>query len=173
MAVIDLVRRCSASAWRHRWKAVALIWLVAVLGWTGVRMLPDRYVSTARIYADADAVLGMLLRGIAMDNSPAAQVEVLQRTLVSRPNLERLVDRTALSQRVAAGAHREMVDEGGIPDGSGAILAREEVARHDLHPRGLAVADGELLDGVQPLLPGPRGAGRPAHEGREEEVTVT
>ncbi len=60
---------------------MALIWLVALLGWTGVRMLPDRYVSTARIYADADAVLGMLLRGIAMDNSPAAQVEVLQRTL--------------------------------------------------------------------------------------------
>src|ERR1700752_3416979 len=71
-------------------------------------MLPDRYISTARIYADADAVLGMLLRGIAMDNSPAAQVEVLQRTLVSRPNLERMVDRSALSQRVADGADREM-----------------------------------------------------------------
>ncbi len=84
-----------------------LIWLVALLGWTGVRMLPDRYVSTARIYADADAVLGMLLRGIAIDNSPAAQVEVLQRTLVSRPNLERVVDRSALSQRLAAGADRE------------------------------------------------------------------
>jgi polysaccharide chain length determinant protein (PEP-CTERM system associated) len=72
-----------------------------------VRLLPDRYVSTARIYADADAVLGMLLRGIAMDNSPAAQVEVLQRTLVSRPNLERLVDRSALSQRITDGADRE------------------------------------------------------------------
>jgi polysaccharide chain length determinant protein (PEP-CTERM system associated) len=105
--VIDLVRRYSAAAWRHRWKAVALVWLVALAGWSGVRMLPDRYVSTARIYADADAVLGMLLRGIAMDNSPAAQVEVLQRTLVSRPNLERLVARSALSQRVAAGADRE------------------------------------------------------------------
>ena len=88
---------------------MVLIWLVALLGWTGVRMLPDRYVSTARIYADADAVLGMLLRGIAMDHSPAAQVEVLQRTLVSRPNLERLVDRTELSQRVAAGADREKI----------------------------------------------------------------
>ena len=55
MSAIDLVRRYSASAWRYRWKAVALIWLVALLGWTGVYMLPDRYVSTARIYADADA----------------------------------------------------------------------------------------------------------------------
>jgi polysaccharide chain length determinant protein (PEP-CTERM system associated) len=108
VAIIDLARRYSASAWRHRWKAVALIWLVALLGWTGVRMLPDRYVSTARIYADADAVLGNMLRGIALDSRPDAQVEVLQRTLVSRPNLERLVDRSALSQRIAAGADREM-----------------------------------------------------------------
>ncbi len=107
MAAVDLVRRYSAAAWRHRWKAVALIWLVALLGWTGVRMLPDRYISTARVYADADAVLGVMLRGIALDSLPAAQVEVLQRTLVSRPNLERLVDRTALSQRVAAGDDRE------------------------------------------------------------------
>lgn len=109
MAAIDLVRRYSASAWAHRWKAVALVWVVALLGWTGVRLLPDRYVSTARIYADADAVLGLLLRGIAIDNSPAAQVEVLQRTLVSRPNLERLVDRTPLAQRVAAGTDREKI----------------------------------------------------------------
>jgi polysaccharide chain length determinant protein (PEP-CTERM system associated) len=107
VTAIDLVRRYAASAWRHRWKAVAVIWVVALLGWTAVRLLPDRYVSTARIYADADAVLGMLLRGIAMDNSPAAQVEVLQRTLVSRPNLERMVDRSSLAQRIAAGADRE------------------------------------------------------------------
>jgi polysaccharide chain length determinant protein (PEP-CTERM system associated) len=109
VAAIDLVRRYSAAAWRHRWKAVVAIWVVALLGWTGVRMLPDRYISTARIYADADAVLGMLLRGIAMDNSPAAQVEVLQRTLVSRPNLERIVDRSALSKRAAVSADREKI----------------------------------------------------------------
>ena len=109
MTVIDLARRYAASAWRHRWKAVALIWVVAVIGWTAVRLLPDRYVSTARVYADADAVLGMLLRGIAMDNSPAAQVEVLQRTLVSRPNLERIVDRSELSQRIGSGADREKI----------------------------------------------------------------
>jgi len=109
VTAIDLVRRYAAAAWRHRWKAMVLVWAVALVGWTGVRLLPDRYVSTARIYADADAVLGMLLRGIAMDNSPAAQVEVLQRTLISRPNLERMVDRSALSERIAAGADREKV----------------------------------------------------------------
>ena len=109
MAAIDLVRRYSASAWRHRWRAVLVIWLVALAGWAGLRLLPDRYTSTARIYADADAVLGMLLRGIAIDNSPAAQVDVLQRTLVSRPNLERVIDRTALSQRISAGEDRERI----------------------------------------------------------------
>lgn len=106
MTAADHIRRYAASAWRHRWKAVALTWLVALLGWTVVNLLPSRYVSTARVYADADAVLGMLLRGIAIDNSPAAQVEVLQRTLVSRPNLERVVDRAGLSHRTGAGRER-------------------------------------------------------------------
>ena len=52
--------------------ASLLVWLVALAGWSGVRMLPDRYVSTARIYADADAVLGMLLRSrMMLENSPS------------------------------------------------------------------------------------------------------
>lgn len=109
MHIRDIVRRYGAAGWRHRWKAVTVIWLVALIGWTGVRMLPDRYMSTARIYADADAVLGMLLRGIAMDNSPAGQVDILQRTLLSRPNLERLVDRTQLANRIAEGKDRETI----------------------------------------------------------------
>ncbi|MBR0670164.1 hypothetical protein GXW76_03170 [Roseomonas soli] len=98
-----------AAGWRHRWKAMAAIWLVALLGWSGVRMLPNQYLSTARIYADADAILGLLLRGIAIDSSPAAQVEMLQRTLLSRPNLERLIDRSDLSRRVAEGVDREQM----------------------------------------------------------------
>lgn len=112
MHLQDLVRRYGAAGWRHRWKAVAVIWLVALVGWTGVRMLPDRYMSTARIYADADALLGMLLRGIAIDNSPAGQVDILQRTLLSRPNLERVIDRTQLADRVAHGEDRESLIRG-------------------------------------------------------------
>ena len=109
MQALDLVRRWLASGWRYRWHALVVVWLVALVGWTGIRMLPDRYTSTARIYADADAVLGALLRGIAIDNSPASQVDILQRTLLSRPNLDRLVNRSQLANRVAGGEDREAI----------------------------------------------------------------
>jgi polysaccharide chain length determinant protein (PEP-CTERM system associated) len=93
-------RRFLAAGARHRWRALALAWLVCVLGWGIVFSLPPQYVSSARIYADADAILGLLLRGIAIDSSPAGQVETLQRTLLSNPNLEKIVARTDLAAQV-------------------------------------------------------------------------
>jgi polysaccharide chain length determinant protein (PEP-CTERM system associated) len=69
--------------------------------------LPDQYRASVRIYADADAILGQLLRGIAVDSAPANQVELLQRTLLSRPNLERIAGRTGLDLRATSATSRD------------------------------------------------------------------
>jgi polysaccharide chain length determinant protein (PEP-CTERM system associated) len=86
---------------------LALAWLVCLGGWIGVSLIPDRYQSSTRIYADADVVLSQLLNGIAIDSAPASQVELLQRTLLSRPNLARIIARTDLDMRVTSTASRE------------------------------------------------------------------
>jgi polysaccharide chain length determinant protein (PEP-CTERM system associated) len=104
-----LIRRNATAAWRHRWKALALTWFVCLAGWVAVAMLPNQYSSTARMYADADAILGTLLRGIAVDSTPASQVDVLQRTLLSRPNIERVVARTDLDMRITSVQSREQL----------------------------------------------------------------
>ncbi|MFH5925471.1 XrtA system polysaccharide chain length determinant [Roseomonas xinghualingensis] len=111
MQIVALVRRHAAAAWRFRWKALAVAWLVCLLGWVGVHAIPDRYQVRARVYADADAVLGVLLRGIALDSSPAGQVELLQRTLLSRPNLEMVFNKSNLSDRMIGEATRESLLE--------------------------------------------------------------
>jgi polysaccharide chain length determinant protein (PEP-CTERM system associated) len=100
MQLLTLVRRYGSAGWQHRWKALLLSWAICITGWAFVSSIPDSYQSSSRIYADADAVLGQVLRGIALDSSPANQVELLQRTLLSRPNLERVVARTDLDLRV-------------------------------------------------------------------------
>jgi polysaccharide chain length determinant protein (PEP-CTERM system associated) len=105
--ILGQIRRYAAAGWRKRWWALAATWLVCLVGWGVVYALPNQYQSRARIFADADAVLGSLLRGIALDSSPASQVETLQRTLLSRPNLELIVDRTRLRERIDSGAERE------------------------------------------------------------------
>jgi polysaccharide chain length determinant protein (PEP-CTERM system associated) len=107
MDVTLLLRRYASAAWRHRWKALILSWFICLAGWAAVFTLPNQYTSTARMYADADAILGTLLRGIAVEGTPASQVDVLQRTLLSRPNIERVVARTDLDMRITSPQSRE------------------------------------------------------------------
>ena len=107
MQITALVQRYGSAAWRHRWKALAVAWLVCIAGWVGVSLIPDRYQSSVRLYADADLVLSQLLRGITIESSAVSQVALLQRTLVSRPNLERVIARTDLDMRVTSVAARE------------------------------------------------------------------
>ncbi|MCO6419884.1 hypothetical protein JYK14_27535 [Siccirubricoccus sp. KC 17139] len=107
MQFLTQLRRYGKSGWRHRWKAMLLAWTICALGWAVVSAIPDQYRATARLYADADMILGQLLRGIAVDNAPANQVDILQRTLLSQPNLERVIARTDLDLRVNSVAERE------------------------------------------------------------------
>ena len=59
-------------------------------------MVPTKYESSARVYLNADPLLTPLLRGLAADTDPTRQLDFMQRTLLSRPNLEQLVRLTDL-----------------------------------------------------------------------------
>lgn len=107
-----LARRYAAAGWRHRWKALLLAWLICLPGWVAVYSLPSQYQANARIYADPEALLGTLLRGLAADSTQASQIDMLQRTLLSRPNLERVIARTDLDLRVHDVASRDALIEG-------------------------------------------------------------
>ena len=101
------LRRHLAASMRHRWVALLVAWLVCGAGWFGVQLLPTRYESSARLYADADAMLSLLLRGIAIDATPTGQMEILQRTLLSRPNLAKIISSTDLDSRVTNDIERD------------------------------------------------------------------
>lgn len=102
-----LVRLGLATAWRRRWLLVVTAWGVCLLGWAGVAAIPNIYESDARLYVDADAVLTPLLRGLAIDQNTEDQLEMMQRTLLSRPNLDKLIDATPLNLRVNGSAQRQ------------------------------------------------------------------
>ena len=82
--------------WRYRWVLMGTSWLVAVLGWTYVLKMPDEYRASATIHVDTDTVLRPLLRGLAVSTDPAQRVAMMTRTLVTRPNLEKLARMTDL-----------------------------------------------------------------------------
>ncbi len=95
------------AAWRRRWMGVIIAWLVCGVGWVGVYMIPNQFESSARLFVDTDAILTPLLRGIAADSQPTTQLEILQRTLLSRPNLEKLVSKTDLDLQLNSPSDRE------------------------------------------------------------------
>jgi len=95
-SVTDILSRKLRAIWLRRWIAIVAMWVVCAAGWTGVMLIPDQYEASARLYVDADAVLTPLLKGVSLDTTGNSELDVLQRTLLSRPNLERLISKTDL-----------------------------------------------------------------------------
>lgn len=84
--------------WRYRWYAVGVVWLVCLIGWIVVFRIPDQYSATTRVYVDTRTVLKPLLRGLAIDQGGGIkrEVQLMTRTLLSRPNLEKVARMTDL-----------------------------------------------------------------------------
>lgn len=79
------------GTWKYRWIAVAAAWIVAIAGWVIVYKLPDDYQASARIYVDTQNVLKPLMAGMTISPDLQQQVSIMSRTLISRPNVERVV----------------------------------------------------------------------------------
>lgn len=105
------LRRLLQACWRYRWPGVLFCWLVCAAGWTMVYFIPNQYESSARIYVDTDAILTPLLHGLAVDTNSASQMDMLQRTLLSRPNLDRLISKTDLELQLSGPSDRQRMIE--------------------------------------------------------------
>ncbi len=93
--------------WRFRWWGLALAWAVGVGGGVAVYLMPDKYQSSARIYVDTQSVLRPLMSGLAVQPNVGQQINMLSRTLISRPNVEKLITMADLDLGVHSPAQRE------------------------------------------------------------------
>lgn len=88
------------GVWRHRWLALAIAWVIAVSGWIWVWQLPESYVATARVYVDTNSLLGPIFGGLTIQPDSGDRIGLLSRTLLNRPNLEKLMRMTDLDLQV-------------------------------------------------------------------------
>ncbi len=79
------------GVWKYRWAAVGCTWIIALAGWLITYKLPDDYQASARIYVDTQNVLKPLLAGMTVSPDLQQQVSIMSRTLISRPNVERVI----------------------------------------------------------------------------------
>lgn len=95
------------GVWRHRWLAMIVAWIVAIGGWIWVWQLPESYVARARVYVDTNTVLKPLLQGLAIQPNMESRIGLLSRTLLSRPNLEKLMRMTDLDLQVTTAREKD------------------------------------------------------------------
>ena len=97
--------------WHRRWVGLAAAWVAALIGVAIVYKIPERYEASARVYVDTESLLRPLLAGLAIQPNVDQQVALISRTLVSRPNVEKLMRLADLDLRVRTPSERdELID---------------------------------------------------------------
>lgn len=110
--VIEQLLGYARGVWRRRWLALIVAWLVAVFSWVWIYSLENRYQAQARVYVDTQSLLKPLLGGLAIQPNLSQQVSMMTRTIVSRPNLEKLARMTDLDLRAKTPQQQEALYNG-------------------------------------------------------------
>ncbi|GGW87073.1 XrtA system polysaccharide chain length determinant [Alteromonas halophila] len=76
------------GVWIKKRYVMIFSWLICPLGFIYVYSLPDEYSSESRVYVDTQSVLQPLLKGLAIQNNPRQEIQMMTRTLLSRSNVE-------------------------------------------------------------------------------------
>ena len=110
--VVEQILGYARSVWRRRWLVLIIAWLVAVVSWVWIYSLENRYRAQARVYVDTQSLLKPLLGGMTIQPNTGQQISMITRTLVSRPNLEKLARMTDLDLRAKTPQQQEALYNG-------------------------------------------------------------
>lgn len=105
--IISKVISMLQGMWRYRWWGLLTAWIVAIAAGVVIYKMPDRYESTARVYVDTQSVLRPLMSGLAVQPNVNQQIAILSRTLISRPNVEKLITMAELDLGIKTPEARE------------------------------------------------------------------
>ncbi|MDR4513455.1 XrtA system polysaccharide chain length determinant [Nitrosomonas sp.] len=106
----ELITRLYVSIkgiWKYRFVAVIVAWMVAMAGWVVVLKLPDNFEASARIYVDTQNIIRPLMEGMTVSTNVQQQISIMGRTLISRPNVERVIRMVDLDVQITNEIEKE------------------------------------------------------------------
>jgi polysaccharide chain length determinant protein (PEP-CTERM system associated) len=95
----DIVKVAHAElrgAWRYRWQALVVAWVVCVLGWLAVYLTPNTYEAGARFYLDTTSALQPFVRNLSVGLDVDQQVDIVKQLVVGREGLLKVARETDL-----------------------------------------------------------------------------
>ena len=109
--LINQLFTAARGMWKHRWLGLLVAWVVTAIGSVVVLSVPDKYEASARIFVDTQSILKPLMSGLAVQPNVDQQVMMLSRTLISRPNVEKLIRMADLDLKSQSkGAQDALID---------------------------------------------------------------
>lgn len=89
--LISQVLSAAKGVWKYRWYSIVVAWIVLIAGFGAVYTLPNNYQTSARVFVDTQSILKPLLAGMTTIPDVDQQVSIMSKTLLSRPNIERVM----------------------------------------------------------------------------------
>jgi polysaccharide chain length determinant protein (PEP-CTERM system associated) len=121
------------AMWRWRWIGLATAWGVAALGALILLRIPDKFEATARVYVDTKTVLKPLMRDLTVEPDIDQTLQMLARTLITRPNVEILMQKARLDRAGMSPADREAVIDRLMREIKLTNLSRDNVFTFSFH----------------------------------------
>jgi polysaccharide chain length determinant protein (PEP-CTERM system associated) len=87
------------GAWRFRWVAMVIAWIICIVGWPAVFMLPDQFEAEARFHVDTTTRLDEVMGGVIISADEFSQIELVRQAMLSTPVLETVARETDLDLR--------------------------------------------------------------------------
>lgn len=149
--MLELIPRLlsfSIGIWKYKWYASSIAWAVMLIGGIVVYRLPNDYQASARVYVDTQSILKPLMSAMTSVPNIEQQVSIMSRTLLSRPNLERVMRMTDLDIKA-----KNVDEKQKLSDELAAQIKIIETGRDDIYTITYNNANPKLgKDVVQSLL---------------------
>lgn len=100
LSLREMLHKHVVGFWRRRWWSAVIVWMLSIAGLSFIAMLPNTYTSSARLFVDTQSLLGPLMRGMTVQQDVRQQIDIIRRTLLARPNIEKLMRLTDLDVTV-------------------------------------------------------------------------
>lgn len=109
--LVSQLQSLARGGWKYRWYAISIAWIIAIIGFAIVYKLPDNFQASARVFVDTQSMLKPLLAGMTNIPNVEQQVSIMSRTLLSKPNVERVMRMVDLDIKADTAKDRERLIE--------------------------------------------------------------
>lgn len=105
--ILDKLKAYLTGMWLYRWYGFFAAVILALLGWTLVASLPDRYQATTRVFIDTQSLIKPLMKDLSITSDSDDRVNQVASTIFNRPNLTKIAQMSDLDLEVRSKLQQE------------------------------------------------------------------